>query len=78
MTEFMNPLAAPLPQQEEEKPQPPVYNFKFSDFLRREYRFGLSPDRPTCKAYMQGHCPDGNRCPNKHNVTSSYNKYVIG
>jgi cleavage and polyadenylation specificity factor subunit 4 len=53
-----------------------TYDFNFSDFLRREYRFGLDPDRPQCKAYMQGHCPLGNRCPDKHQVSSSYNKYV--
>lgn len=52
------------------------YDFNFSDFLRREYRFGLDPDRPLCKAYMQGHCPMGNRCPDKHQTSSSYNKYV--
>ena len=52
-------------------------NFSFSDFLRREYRFGLDPNRPSCKAYMQGHCPLGNNCPDKHHVSSSYNKYAI-
>jgi cleavage and polyadenylation specificity factor subunit 4 len=77
MTEVMTPLAASAPEQKTEESQQPTYHFKFSDFLRREYRFGLNPDRPVCKAYLQGHCPDGNRCPNKHNVSTSYNKYVV-
>jgi hypothetical protein len=51
-----------------------LYSFNFSDFLRREYRFGLDPNRPSCKAYLQGHCPLGSRCPDKHHVSSSYNK----
>lgn len=52
------------------------YTFNFSDFLRREYRFGLDPNRPPCKAYVQGHCPLGNRCPDKHQVTNSYSNLV--
>lgn len=78
MTEVVTPVAAAAPSQKLEEPGLPAYTFKFSDFLRREYRFGLNPDRPACKAYLQGHCPDGPRCPNKHHVTSSYNKYVLG
>lgn len=50
------------------------YAFAFDDFLRREYRFGLDPDRPLCKEYMQGHCPLGNKCPDKHVASASYNK----
>lgn len=76
MTEVMNPVPTPAPEPKPIEAQQPQYTFKFSEFLRREYRFGLSPDRPVCKAYLQGHCPDGNRCPNKHNVSSSYNKYA--
>ncbi|KAH8631009.1 3'-end-processing protein yth1 [Alternaria alternata] len=76
MTEVMNSAPTPAPEPKPVGSQQPQYTFKFSEFLRREYRFGLSPDRPVCKAYLQGHCPDGNRCPNKHNVSSSYNKYV--
>lgn len=53
-----------------------TYAFAFDDFLRREYRFGLDPDRPLCKAFMQGHCPLGNKCPDKHVASASYNKYV--
>ena len=52
----------------------PSYNFAFADFLKREYHFGLDADRPTCKAYQQGHCPLGDRCPDKHDYRSNYNK----
>lgn len=76
MTEVMTSVAAPMSEEKSAEARPPQYTFKFSEFLRREYRFGLNPDRPTCKAYLQGHCPDGSKCPNKHNVSSSYNKYV--
>ena len=34
----------------------PVYNFSFSDFLRREYRFGLDPNRPYCKEIGRASC----------------------
>jgi len=54
----------------------PTYNFAFSDFLKREYRFGLDPTRPLCKAFLQGHCPLGPQCPDKHDHPSNYNKYV--
>ena len=75
MTESPQPTAAP--DQKLDALAQATYNFNFSDFLRREYRFGLDPDRPACKAYMQGHCPLGNRCPDKHHVSSSYNKWVL-
>jgi cleavage and polyadenylation specificity factor subunit 4 len=76
MTEVQTPLASVAPDQEVEKAGQALYSFNFSDFLRREYRFGLDPNRPSCKAYMQGHCPLGTRCPDRHHVSSSYNKYV--
>jgi cleavage and polyadenylation specificity factor subunit 4 len=69
--------ATPPAEQLITPPSKTTYDFNFSDFLRREYRFGLDPDRPLCKAYMQGHCPLGNRCPDKHQVSSSYNKFVF-
>lgn len=56
------------------EPQSSSYSFNFSDFLRKEYHFGLDPNRPACKAYMQGHCPLGNNCPDRHNVSSHFNK----
>lgn len=74
MTEVQSAVAPA--QHSDGTPQAPSYSFNFSDFLRREYRFGLDPNRPPCKAYMQGHCPLGNRCPDKHQVTNSYSKYV--
>jgi cleavage and polyadenylation specificity factor subunit 4 len=55
----------------------PTYNFAFSDFLKREYRFGLDRNRPTCKAFLQGHCPLGGQCPDKHDHQSNYNKYAM-
>lgn len=76
MAEVQTPLASMAPDQEVEKAGQAMYSFTFSDFLRREYRFGLDPNRPPCKAYMQGHCPLGSRCPDRHHVSSSYNKYV--
>lgn len=75
MTEVQRAVA---PAQQMEEAAQATYDFNFSDFLRREYRFGLDPDRPACKAYMQGHCPLGNRCPDRHHVSSSYNKCVLG
>jgi hypothetical protein len=73
MTEVHTPIA---PSQQLEETGKAQYSFNFSDFLRREYRFGLDPNRPSCKAYLQGHCPLGSRCPDKHHVSSSYNKCV--
>jgi cleavage and polyadenylation specificity factor subunit 4 len=73
---MMEVQTAVAPAQQMDQPAQAPYTFNFSDFLRREYRFGLDPDRPLCKAYMQGHCPLGNRCPDKHQVTNSYSKCV--
>ena len=50
----------------------PTYDFDFTDFLVKEHKFGLSSDRATCKAFMQGHCPNGDGCPDKHHVPSNY------
>lgn len=47
------------------------YKFHFDDFLRSEYRFGLDPSRPICRFYVQGHCPLGKACPDKHSVNST-------
>lgn len=51
----------------------PQYDFAFSDFLKREYRFGLDPRRPICKAFREGFCPLGNSCPDKHGTAHSNN-----
>ncbi|KAF2400372.1 hypothetical protein EJ06DRAFT_510475 [Trichodelitschia bisporula] len=55
---------------------PPQYSFTFDKFLRKEYRFGLSPDRPACKAFQQGHCPLGSECPDKHQPQTMYNNLI--
>jgi cleavage and polyadenylation specificity factor subunit 4 len=52
----------------------PAFRFAFSDFLKREYRFGLDPNRPLCKAFLQGHCPLGNACPDRHTAAGTYHK----
>ena len=54
----------------------PAYDFSFIEFLKREHRFGLDPNRPFCKAFREGHCPLGNDCPDKHQITHSFNNLV--
>lgn len=61
---------------EETKDSVPHYDFAFTPFLRQEYRFGVSPARPYCKAFREGFCPLGNACPDKHPVTHSTNNLV--
>ncbi|TVY15810.1 mRNA 3'-end-processing protein YTH1, partial [Lachnellula arida] len=55
--------------------QAPQYTFTFTPFLFQTYRHGLSPDRPTCKAYLQGHCPLGSACPDKHPSTNNQSNF---
>ncbi|KAI9679670.1 MAG: RNA-binding component of cleavage and polyadenylation factor [Trizodia sp. TS-e1964] len=55
---------------------PIKHTFAFSNFLKTEYRFGLDPNRPVCKAFIQGHCPQGNACPDKHSVSSTFNNLI--
>lgn len=52
----------------------PQYNFAFKNFLKREYDFDVSVDRPICKAFLQGHCPAGDQCLDRHKQKSNYNK----
>ncbi|KAH7123669.1 hypothetical protein B0J11DRAFT_318480 [Dendryphion nanum] len=73
MAEVQRPI---LSDQGPESTSQPDYSFTFTNFLRREYRFGLDPDRPACKAYMQGHCPLGSSCPDRHHVSTSFNNLV--
>lgn len=42
------------------------YSFRFSPFLRQTYQVGLPPDRPICKAFQAGSCPNGTRCAERH------------
>ncbi|KAF2099457.1 hypothetical protein NA57DRAFT_38374 [Rhizodiscina lignyota] len=66
--ELQNPT--PVPEAPRETPAS-GYSFSFDEFLKREYRYGLDPNRPVCKAYLQGHCPLGNSCPDKHNAAGN-------
>ncbi|MCJ1437520.1 RNA-binding component of cleavage and polyadenylation factor [Xylographa pallens] len=72
--------SAPVPTPNAHNLQPaqpkPQYNFAFAEFLKREYRFGLDPSRPYCKAFREGHCPLGHACPDKHQTTHSFNNLV--
>ncbi|KAF4507498.1 hypothetical protein G6O67_003990 [Ophiocordyceps sinensis] len=45
---------------------PQAYNFRFSPFLRQTYQVGLPPDRPACRAFQTGSCPNGTRCSERH------------
>jgi hypothetical protein len=54
----------------------PRFGFAFADFLQKEYRFGLDPGRPACKAFREGHCPLGNGCPDRHQANHSFNNLV--
>ncbi|KAI7785864.1 mrna 3end-processing protein yth-1 [Diaporthe eres] len=40
--------------------------FSFTPFLQRTYLHSLPTDRPVCKAYVNGHCPLGTRCSERH------------
>lgn len=40
--------------------------FSFTPFLQRTYLHSLPTDRPVCKAYINGHCPLGTRCSERH------------
>ncbi|KAF3911271.1 hypothetical protein AA313_de0206076 [Arthrobotrys entomopaga] len=51
--------------------------FSFLPFLKKEYRFGLDPNREVCRLFLAGHCPNGNACPDRHTVgTAGLNKYI--
>jgi cleavage and polyadenylation specificity factor subunit 4 len=50
--------------------------FAFDPFLKKEYRFGMDPDRPICRYYASGPCPRGKACPDKHILPSYSNKIV--
>lgn len=61
----------------------PQYTFTFSPFLRKTYGHGLAPNRPICKSFLEGHCPLGTSCPDRHDSPSaaastnaSYNSLV--
>ncbi|MCJ1348612.1 RNA-binding component of cleavage and polyadenylation factor [Peltigera leucophlebia] len=54
---------------------PSLTDFSFADFLKNEHRFGLDPNRPHCKAFREGLCPQGNKCPDKHIAPQPYGSY---
>lgn len=54
---------------------PSLSDFSFADFLKNEHRFGLDPNRPHCKAFREGLCPQGNKCPDKHVAPQPYGSY---
>ncbi|KAI9794173.1 MAG: RNA-binding component of cleavage and polyadenylation factor [Peltula sp. TS41687] len=54
----------------------PAFSFSFNDFLKREYRFGLDTSRPVCRAFLQGHCPAGKLCPDRHTANTSFSSLV--
>jgi cleavage and polyadenylation specificity factor subunit 4 len=53
---------------------PPTYDFAFNNYLKREFRFGVGAGRPVCKPFVQGHCPQGNNCPDKHPAQTGFNR----
>jgi hypothetical protein len=55
--------------------QAPEYKFAFTPFLLQTYRHGISPNRPVCKAWSQGHCPLVSSCPDKHTATNSNSRF---
>ncbi|RDA89155.1 hypothetical protein CP532_2307 [Ophiocordyceps camponoti-leonardi (nom. inval.)] len=42
------------------------YHFRFTPFLRKTYQVGLPADRPICKSFQTGSCPNGTRCSERH------------
>lgn len=44
----------------------PTYTFRFTPFLRQTYQVSLPPDRPICRSFQTGTCPNGTRCPERH------------
>ncbi|PHH51200.1 mRNA 3'-end-processing protein YTH1 [Ceratocystis fimbriata CBS 114723] len=44
----------------------PAYSFNFSPFLRLTHHHGLPADRPICKSYAAGTCPNGTKCLERH------------
>ncbi|KAK9325040.1 hypothetical protein V1517DRAFT_270654 [Lipomyces orientalis] len=51
-------------------------HFAFEPFLRKEYQFGIDPNRPICKKFLQGKCELGNACPDRHVQPSTPNRVV--
>src|SRR5262245_434860 len=68
--------STPPPTTKPARPSQPVYDFAFTAHLQKEFHYGLDPNRPTCKAYLQGHCPLGATCPDKHAGRTGWNSSV--
>ncbi|RDA95525.1 hypothetical protein CP533_5437 [Ophiocordyceps camponoti-saundersi (nom. inval.)] len=45
------------------------YHFRFTPFLRTTHQVGLPADRPICKAFQTGSCPNGTRCSERHVIS---------
>lgn len=74
MAAAVTPAAPSVTDQILDPSAAPRYDFAFSDFLKREYHVDLQIRRPVCKLFLQGHCPAGDQCPDKHPRQSNYNK----
>lgn len=54
-------------------------HFSFESFLKKEYDFGLDPDRPACEYWIHSNglsCPMKDECPLKHPAKGFKNKIV--
>ncbi|GME74444.1 unnamed protein product [Ambrosiozyma monospora] len=63
--------------QQHQEPEKQIFNFE--PHLRRQFGFGLNPDRPICEYWQQSggkSCPNGSDCPNKHPSKIFQNKIV--
>ncbi|RCI12904.1 hypothetical protein L249_1342 [Ophiocordyceps polyrhachis-furcata BCC 54312] len=45
------------------------YHFRFTPFVRKTYQVGLPADRPICKGFQTGSCPNGTRCSERHVIS---------
>ncbi|KAI8629830.1 hypothetical protein F5Y19DRAFT_464490 [Xylariaceae sp. FL1651] len=65
------PPSAPELAQQILEHRAPKYSFSFSPFLRSTYGHGFPPNRPVCKAFLAGHCPNGAQCPDRHTTSAT-------
>lgn len=53
---------------------PHRHNFTFTPYLLKTYHHRVHLDIPICKAWTEGHCPLGSRCPDRHPPSAATNK----